>query len=199
MISIRLTSNIPIDFFVMSSKDYSAWLATTKCPVTSALVEQYSVDSVSMNLTVPESGSYYFMFLNTSPDTIAKIQLKADFVGVATPSSMATTTEVVIWSESTTTQAFLVTVTQVLTTVRTEQIPSSFGQNNTIMAAVIGIVVLIAVILLVMRLRRKTAIKPESPTAPTPAQPLDSGPLCRKCGAKIPAGSKFCEVCGTGL
>jgi hypothetical protein len=178
VISITFTSNIPIDLFVMSSKDYNAWRATNRCPVTSALLEQYSVDSVSMNLTIPESGGYYFMFLNTSPNTTPKVKLSADIVGVATPSSMVTTTEVVTRSQSTATRAFLVTEIRVLTTIRTEQIPSSFGQDYTIVIAVVGIVVLIAVILLVTRLRRRAAVIAKSPTSVTPAEPSDSGQFC---------------------
>jgi hypothetical protein len=167
VISIRLTSNIPIDFFVMSYKDYTAWHAANGCPVTSALVEQYSVDSVSMNLTIPESGSYYLTFLNTSPDTTAKIQLRADDVGVATPSSMTTTTEVVSLSQSTTTQAFLVTETRVLTTVRTEQVPSSIGgiPGFPMESILVGLITAFA-ILAVLR-RRHTSDKASSVRTPS--------------------------------
>jgi hypothetical protein len=188
VISIIFTSNIPVDFFVMSSKDYNAWVGTRKCPVTRALLEQYSVDSVSMNVTIPESGSYYFMFLNTSPDTTAKIKLSADIVGVAAPSSLVTTTEVVSTSQSTTTWTFPVTMTLVLTSVHTEQMPPSLGQDNTIVVAIVGIVVLTAVILLVMRRRGKTAVKPKPPTVPIPAE---IGQLCPKCGSRTPSGSNF--------
>lgn len=125
VISINLTSNIPIDFFVMSSKDYGAWVAAQMCPVTSALVEQYSVDSVTMELMISESGSYYFVFLNTSHDTTAKIQLMADIVGVAIPLSVEIATEVLSTSQSATIWTFPVTITRVLTSVHTEQIPPS--------------------------------------------------------------------------
>lgn len=64
------------------------------------------------------------------------------------------------------------------------------------LVAIVGIAVLIAVVLLVMRVRGKTAAKTKSPVVPIP---VETGQLCHKCGSKIPSGSKFCEVRGTEL
>ena len=62
----RLTVNNPIDFHIMSTDSFNAWVhgKQLECDLTSTLLTLTGVTSHDIDWLVPSSGRYYFVFIN---------------------------------------------------------------------------------------------------------------------------------------
>jgi len=203
VVSMNLTSSTTISFFVMKGRDYDEWLKVAQCAVTSSLVEAHDVTDYYGELVVPEDGHYYFVFLNFFHDKPAKIQFTAKIIGVAAMASSTMTTTVAVLGEyRTVSETLVVTSTQTLSSIRTEETLFPLGQNSLAIVVLAGIAAIV-VVLLAMRKRRR----PETAAATASAQPIPQASIaapspvtadefCMNCGASLPAHATFCNKCG---
>jgi hypothetical protein len=63
-VTAELTSNQPINFYVMTDAQLQDWINTNRCPVTSALVRQENIQSYDLDWSSSQDGRYAFVFLN---------------------------------------------------------------------------------------------------------------------------------------
>jgi hypothetical protein len=70
-----IESNSSIDFYVLTKADYDSWNGTScdLSEISSPLVNQIRITHYLLNVTVPSDGTYYYVFINRSPDKAANV------------------------------------------------------------------------------------------------------------------------------
>jgi hypothetical protein len=157
VLSVNLTSDNPINFYLMTSKDYDSWNSLGRCAVNvPTLIDQREVTSVSLSLLLPDSGKYQFLFLNFSHENAAKIDFKAQTVGVATQAHSMATSTMVLQNYLTATSTLVQTTTLISSSIRTEQVGFSLGSSGMLtISAVVAVVVIIVAALTYMMIARR--------------------------------------------
>jgi hypothetical protein len=157
VLSVNLTADNPINFYLMTSKDYDSWNSLGRCAVNvPTLIDQREVTSVSISLLIPDSGKYQFLFLNWSHENAAKIDYKAQIVGVATQAQSLATSTMILQNYFTTTSTLAQTTTLISSSIRTEQVGFSLGSSGILtIFAVVGVVVIIVAALTYMMIARR--------------------------------------------
>ncbi len=166
-ISVDVTSNIPISFYIMTASDYQTWAAAPSCAIGSSV--QYSREDVSkgyIDMIASSTGDYYLLLLNFSPTNSASVNVDYAYI------SQAVTT------------VFVPVVTEVPVTQPVQQ----YGLY------VILLVLVLASAFLALRHRssKKTGT---ATVAEKQALPI-SGKFCGDCGKPIPIDATFCPECG---
>jgi hypothetical protein len=149
--SIRATSNV--DIYLMTTPAFHVWshqiVAGGTCTPASLVASQLATTSYNFTVTIPSDGVYDLIVNNLSHSTVVA-QINANLSATA-PTLV---TEV---AYSTATQQMVQTLMQ--TFVETMQ-PTSSGPNNTTLAAIALVIVIIAVVAyLAMTKRRKAGKK----------------------------------------
>lgn len=65
----QLSANLPINFYVMSSAQYTSWVNLKSCQVSDALLRREDMTTYSLDWSASQSGPYYFMFLNENDNS----------------------------------------------------------------------------------------------------------------------------------
>jgi hypothetical protein len=81
--TIAIDSNSQIDFYVLTDADYSSWYnnGQPSCDlsrIASPIVRQESITYYSLSLTIPNDGTYWYIFLNKSTDIDATGRARQD-------------------------------------------------------------------------------------------------------------------------
>ena len=212
-----ISSDNEITVYLMSQRDYDVWNRSRHCSAGDAtlLIDEVVVGTYQIELVIPSSARYQFVFLNWSHENEAKIDLSADIVGTAKESSVVVTRTYTQQSYSTQTAVVSTIVTRTATSLRTEQVGFSI-EGSSLLLMVAGIVVGLTVVGIVFVLRgRKTktaggkmVYEPETtvsttgPPTPEPTQPSRAPPpgmkFCIHCGEAIPLKARFCTKIDCG-
>jgi hypothetical protein len=167
-LSIGVTSNTPISFYIMTASDYQTWAAAPSCAIGSSV--QFSRELVTkdrIDMIAPSTGNYDLLLLNFSPTISANVSV--DYAHV----SQAVTT------------VFVPVVTEVPVTEPVQQ----YG-----LYVIILVLVLASGFLVARRLSGKKTVGTAT-VAAQQAVPV-SGKFCGDCGKPIPIDAEFCPKCG---
>jgi len=181
-ISGQITSNSEISFYVMSSNDYRTWVNENLCSVRSSFLGEREVTSLLLDMIAPYTGEYVLLFLNSSIATPANVVLV--FVSL---SQTVTTISLPVVSAFLLTETYLTTHT--LEEVRPVETWPLFDEYAILIAAILGLIV---VLLVLQRRSRKKITAATIPARPAPI----TGKFCGNCGAPLPLSAQFCDRCG---
>jgi hypothetical protein len=184
----KVTSEIPIDFFVMSTDQYNAFSHGSCDQDYSAYVKVSGVKSYSLNWVVPADGDYYFVFFNNPAGSLATSKATGSFSLQFAYGQLATST---IYSQEGTTIQSVTTRTMssiYYSTVQNplEGITSPF--SLIIIGVIVGVIGVAAAVAITKRSKTRETRRPSKPSSKT---------FCMNCGAELPPNSKFCNKCGS--
>jgi len=76
-LSTTIESNSSIDFYLLTKADFDSWNGTGfSCQlsgISSPLVNQTGITHYDLSITIPSDGTYYYIFINRSPDKAASV------------------------------------------------------------------------------------------------------------------------------
>jgi len=175
-----------IDFYIMNQKQFSDF-NHSECGNTPYVAELAVYDltsTYSLDWKNPPTGWYYFIF---STETSGNSAITTPFVLVATFNQEQTSTVYNVVTNQATP-----TATQTVTSIQVTQMPTGLGLsiNPELIGGIIAVV--FAVVALLYVVRSRTTRKPRRVKGKD-----DEGNVCINCGKPLPAGSKFCNKCGT--
>jgi hypothetical protein len=167
-LSIGVTSNTPISFYIMTASDYKTWAAAPSCAIGSSV--QYSRELVTkdrIDMIAPSTGNYDLLLLNFSPTISASVNVDYAYISQA-----VTTVSIPVVNE--------VPVTQPV-------------QQYGLYVIILVLALALGFLALWRRFRKKTVA-----TATVEAQQAGpvSGKFCGDCGKPIPIDVMFCPECG---
>jgi len=189
-ISINIKSSSEIAVHIMSTTDYSTWVKKNNCTVTSSLHSWQTVRTLFIDFTAPFTGDYELLFLNTSSDTPASVNLN-----------------LVNSSQNVTTSRAPLTETHTAASTSTEvgpvQAKPFLDQYGLLIIVLLGLVT--AALALLRRSRKEGSAtrvargrEPGSAgryLSPPPPHPV-AVKACGNCGASIPQDARYCGECG---
>ena len=161
ILALNLTAPTEFTVYVMNDETYTTWRQTGKCNPgiisESLLAFAFSVTSFVDNIVIPKSGQYHIAFLNFSTSSSVNIRFSAKITGVATPSTVTTTTDHIVEQRSTTTFPATMTIIQTSSSPQTQV--GTFAGQETLMLGTGVAVVLVAFISTVLLLRRRKSVQ----------------------------------------
>ena len=192
-ISGTVTSDHPIDVYLVSNAVLTEWIKAASCDGPSqVLYARTQTTNYNFTANLPSSGEYEILFLNHSHDFTANI--------VITVNSAETEVTWTATSYSMLQQTFF--STESMSLQEELQTSSSSGFGNSLL--MFGVIAAIAIALVAIVLMRRGKAGKETPrtkvgepeTTAAKVQEREGSMFCRKCGAKIPRDSTFCKECG---
>jgi len=169
----KMSSDLPISFYLMTDKAYQSWIASKRCPVNDVLIRNEDSESYNLDWTAQQDGSYDFLFLNKNVG-----QVRVTFAPQIT---YPVTQDFTIYSISSVTTVYSHTYTISL---------SSFNQVSLILSLIALVSAFIVVEVWRTTYRTRNSLK----------RPLRSHQIaCPKCGWKNHMSNSFCGRCANPL
>ena len=176
-----------VDFYIMNRQQYASF-NHSDCGSTpyEAEVAVYRLTTYSLNWQNPPPGWYYLIFA-LDRQAPASMTVTTPFTLEATSNQEQTSTVYNV-----VTNQLALTSTQTVSSTQVTQVATglSFGVDPTLIGAIVVVVIVILAALYFVRSRPKVK---ESRTTSS----LSDRQFCLNCGKPLPAGSKFCNKCGT--
>ena len=175
-----------VDFWILDEKGFTAYDAKIYCEElreVAGIVHKFGLRNYETTVTIPSSGTYYVMFLNSNKQDVS-VSVRMDTIAQQT-----VVTKTVKSTYYSTEQSPVVTER---VSVNTERVPL-----GVMFYGGIGLLVIAVVVLVSSMMRRK----PEPGTTPSPPESAPAqapeGKFCVECGAPLSARASFCKKCGT--
>lgn len=188
-ISINIKSSSEISFYIMSASNYSEWAKRNNCTVTGSMHSQRAVRTLFIDFIAPFTGDYELLFLNTSLNVPASVNLNLVNSSQNVTSSRPPLTETR-------------TATNASTEVGPVQARSLLDQYWLLIPVLLGVVT--AGLALLRRSRKEGMVtrmarrgKPGSAGRylPPPQPSHAAMKQCANCGAWIPQDARYCGEC----
>ncbi len=165
-----IDSSSPIDFYFMTNAQLDNWIQDTACDVNSSLVGVQEITHYSLSFTVPNDGTYGYLFLNSDQSNPASV-----------------------------TFSYPTQVTSTLTITPSILGLPLAGDGMLILVAVAIVIVAVVAYIVGVRRGRTPKAMPQAESAATTqtiASPQGTK-FCVNCGASLPAQAMFCNSCGS--
>jgi hypothetical protein len=187
----KVTSPIPIDFFIMSTDQFNAF-AHGRCEHEYAsLLKAKATVSYSLDWVVPSDGDYYFVFFNNPQGGQGSSAAHGSFSLELASSETVTST---IYSESSV--MIHSTTTGTLRSLYVSTVQNYLGGIGfPISLLVIGVIVIILIIVAIAVIRKRRQRTGTARRKKT-RKPREEKSYCINCGAELSPGSKYCNNCG---
>ncbi len=180
--AIAISSDHEVSFYILPSDAFEAWMAGTTCQVSAIGLGSGDVTSASsLNFVIPESGTYYILFMNNSHDNAANLSYLGQMIGSATVTTAVVTTSSV-WREYLTS-----TETSNLSPSATTSLFSS--SRSLVFAAIAFLLIALAGALFI---RQRLWVKGK--TRRIKKAGTKSCPICN---SLLPESAQFCDECGS--
>jgi hypothetical protein len=152
-LSTTIESNSSIDFYLLTKADYDSWNdSSCHLSFSSPLVNQTGITRYVLSVTIPSDGTYYYVFINRSPDKAASVTY--GFPWVMTASSVVTLSSSVASS-------YVTTTSSAVSPSATSPNIQGLGEDNTpVLAAVVAAVAFVLAYIVGMRRARRTPPPP---------------------------------------
>ena len=208
-ISVGQSGNVKtlIDFWIMNSAQYADWSKNKPLYVSehckfrhSAMLYAGGIAQYSLSWVVPDSDTYYFVFLNPNSYSVyVGFSLSTRIVSTVTGAFTSYQPYTTPTSQGTTTTTY----TETYATSTTPEAPTTGPlPTRSIMLGVIGTCIVALVTLLFFyfrqaKARRKALEKPRVAREARVSKKEPRDQFCIECGATLPPKSKFCNKCGS--
>lgn len=197
-----VTSSTAIDFYLMSTDQFSKFPKVCGRTVSSFIDGAYSAVSHSFDLVVSADGVYYFVMDNYG--AFGSSQGGAEATGVLKlqyPGSQSVT--LTLYSTLNGSNVFVNTQTSGSPYYSTVTQPFAWITENPVylilgIVIVVSIVIVGALVVSGLRMSRPTAVKAKRQVKVEATKKAEKETqFCMNCGAELPLKSKFCNKCGS--